>query len=64
MSYGQYMLSRAPNSISAGETSGVFLVMPSFYSDSGIIYAREGSMAANPDRALYRVRFRLKDKTK
>jgi hypothetical protein len=60
MSYGHTMLSRAPNSISAGETSGVFLVLPSVYADHGIIYIRDGSMTLINTKPLYRVRFRLK----
>jgi hypothetical protein len=64
MSYGQYMFSRMPHSISAGETSGVFLVLPSVYSDNGIIYVRDGAINLINTKPLYRIRFRLKGKTK
>jgi hypothetical protein len=56
------MLGRSPNSISAGETSGVFLVLPSIYSDHGIIYIRDGAINLVNTKPLYRVTFRLKDK--
>ena len=67
MSYGQYMLERPPISVDhlptrAGETSGAFLAMPNFYAKHGVHYIREGSVYADLNKALYRVRFRLKDR--
>jgi hypothetical protein len=69
MSYGKYMLERPPISgtslsLYAGETSGVFVVIPTIYSDSGIYYARENSPLASMGKPIYKIRFRLKDKTK
>jgi hypothetical protein len=67
MSYGKYMLERPPISPDflpplAGEAAGSFLAMPTIYAAHGIYYVREGSVYADPDKALYRVRFRLKDR--
>jgi hypothetical protein len=69
MSYGKYMLERPPISteflsIYAGETEGVFVVIPTIYSKHGIYYARENSPLASMGKPIYKIRFRLKDKTK
>ena len=69
MSYGKYMLERVSASATsaslyAGETSGVFVVIPTYYSKNGIYYAREGSPLASMGKPIYKIRFRLKDKNK
>jgi hypothetical protein len=67
MSYGKYMLERPPISteflsIYAGETSGVFVVIPSIYHRSGVVYVRENSSLASMGKPIYKIRFRLKDR--
>ena len=67
MSYGREMLERASASATslslyAGETSGVFVVIPTVHSKHGIYYARENSPLASMGKPIYKIRFRLKDR--
>jgi hypothetical protein len=69
MSYGKYMIERPPLSAEflstyVGETSGVFLAIPSIYHGSGVVYVRENSSLASIGKPVYKIRFRLKDKPK
>lgn len=69
MSYGKYMLERplvglASLSTYVGETSGVFVVIPTIHSKHGIYYARENSPLASMGKPIYKIRFCLKDKNK
>lgn len=69
MSYGKYMLERptaSAKSLSfyAGETSGVFVVIPSIYHASGVVYVRENSPLASMGKPIYKIRFCWKDKNK
>jgi hypothetical protein len=66
MSYGKYMLDRPQMSITSlstyvGETSGVFVAIPSIYHSSGVVYVRENSSLASISKPVYKIRFRLKD---
>jgi hypothetical protein len=51
-------------SLYAGETSGVFVVIPSIYHSSGVVYVRENSSLARMGKPIYKIRFCLKDKNK
>jgi hypothetical protein len=67
MSYGREIIKRVSASATsaslyAGETSGVFVVIPSIYHSSGVVYVRENSSLASMGKPIYKIRFRLKDR--